>query len=64
MACSLQVTVERQQETEKHLGSMKRIWIKFRSQYNVGLMKDPLAMGIALATCLTITGAINVIVGI
>ncbi|XP_063883815.1 monocarboxylate transporter 9-like isoform X2 [Scylla paramamosain] len=58
------VTDERQQDPEKQLGPMRRVWIKFRSQYNVKLMKDPLAMGVALATCLSITGSINIFAAI
>lgn len=53
-------TEKGQQEGEKQLGPLRRVWIKFRSQYNVRLMKDPLAMGVALATCLSITGGINI----
>ncbi|XP_045114151.1 uncharacterized protein LOC123506274 isoform X2 [Portunus trituberculatus] len=58
------VTEERQQEGDKQMSPARRVWIKFRSQYNLRLMKDPLAMGIALATCLSITGGINIFAAI
>ncbi|XP_050688145.1 uncharacterized protein LOC126980807 isoform X2 [Eriocheir sinensis] len=54
-----------EEEQQKGIGeqpsALRRVWRKFRSQYNVQLMKDPLATSIALATCCTITSAVNIV---
>lgn len=61
--CPLQITEDEQQDKEwKQMSPLRRVWRKFRSQYNLQLMKDPLATGIALATCCTITSAVNIFV--
>ncbi|KAG0723640.1 hypothetical protein GWK47_042311 [Chionoecetes opilio] len=59
-----EVAEERHQEAAKPLNPLRRVWIKFRAQYNLRLMKDPLAVGTALATCLTMTSAVNVFAAI
>lgn len=53
---------EQQKDVVEQPSGLKRVWRKFRSQYNLKLMKDPLAASIALASCLTITSALNMLV--
>lgn len=55
---------EQQNGIGEQQSALRRVWLKFRFQYNMQLMKDPLATSIALATCCTITSAVNIFVSI
>ncbi|KAK3890003.1 hypothetical protein Pcinc_006031, partial [Petrolisthes cinctipes] len=53
-----------EEEYRRERSAWQRVWIRFRSLYNLRLISDPLATGLALGSSLTMTASTNILVAI